>query len=88
MPTTGSMKEWICRGYGSPEVLALEDRPRPVPKDNEIPVRIHATTVSSGDVRIRTQKLPRGFGMIGRLVFGLRRPRQPLLRRNDGPALS
>lgn len=73
------MKAWIARGYGSPDVLALEERPKPEPKDNEVLVRICATTVSSADVRIRTMKLPRGFAIIGRLVFGLTRPRQPIL---------
>lgn len=76
---TPTMKAWICRDYGAPEVLALEDRPRPVPKDNEVLIRICATTVSSGDMRVRTMKLPRGFGLIGRLIFGIMRPRQPIL---------
>jgi len=73
------MKAWICRGYGGPEVLALEERPKPLPRDNEVLIRIRATTVSSGDVRVRTLKLPPGFGLIGRLVFGITRPRQPIL---------
>jgi NADPH:quinone reductase-like Zn-dependent oxidoreductase len=74
-----TMKAWICCGYGGPEVLALEDRPKPGPKDNDVLIRIRATTVSSGDVRVRTQKLPHGFGLIGRLVFGFFRPRQTIL---------
>jgi NADPH:quinone reductase-like Zn-dependent oxidoreductase len=73
------MQAWICRRYGGPEVLTLEERPTPVPKDGELLLRIHATTVSSADVRIRTQNLPRGFGLIGRLAFGLTRPRHPVL---------
>lgn len=73
------MKAWICRSYGGPDVLALDERPKPVPKDNEILIRVCATTVSSGDMRVRTLKLPRGFGLIGRLVFGMTRPRQPIL---------
>ena len=60
------MKAWIARGYGVPDVLALQERPKPVPKQNEILVRICATSVSSADVRIRTMKLPRGFAGIGR----------------------
>ena len=73
------MKAWICHGYGTPERLALEDRPIPVPGDDEILVRIRATTVSAGDVRVRTLKLPRGFGLIGRLALGIIGPRQPIL---------
>ena len=73
------MKAWVCRDYGSPDVLALEDRPKPVPGDNELLVRIVATTVSSGDVRVRKLDLPRGLGLIGRLALGIRRPRQPIL---------
>ncbi len=73
------MKAWICRNYGGPAVLALEDRPKPVPKDNELLIRICATTVASGDMRVRTLSMPRGFGAIARLVFGLTRPRQPIL---------
>lgn len=78
-PRTQLMKAWVCHGYGGPEVLALQDRPKPVPGDNEILVKIRATTVTSGDVRVRTLKLPRGFGLIGRLVLGITRPRQPIL---------
>lgn len=73
------MKAWICRNYGGPDVLALEERPRPEPKDGEVLIRVRATTVSSGDMRIRSLKLPRGFGPMGRLVFGFTRPRQPVL---------
>lgn len=73
------MKAWICKGYGGPEVLALEDRPVPVPGDDEVLVKIHATTVASGDVRVRAFKFPQGFGLIGRLVFGITRPRQPIM---------
>ncbi len=73
------MKVWTCRRYGGPEVLLMETQPRPVPKADEILVRLSATTVSSGDVRLRTQKMPRGFGLMGRLIFGIRGLRQPIL---------
>ena len=74
-----TMKAWICRKYGGPDVLALEDRPMPQPGDNDVLIRIRATTVSSGDVRVRTLKLPRGFNLIGRFVLGFTGPRQPIL---------
>lgn len=73
------MKAWVCRAYGGPEVLALEDRPRPVPGRGEVLVRIHATTVSSGDARVRALRLPRGFGPLGRPALGFLRPRRPIL---------
>jgi len=74
-----TMQAWICQGYGGPDRLALAERPKPQPKDHEVLIRIRATTVTSGDGRLRSQILPRGFGMLGRLIFGLRRPRQPIL---------
>src|SRR6185503_5275455 len=74
-----SMKAFICTKYGSPEVLELREVQKPVPKNDEILIKVHATTVSSGDWRVRSRELPRGFGLIGRLVLGLRRPRQPIL---------
>lgn len=73
------MKVWVCKGYGGPDVLALEERPRPVPRDSEILVRIHASTISSGDARVRGLNMPRGFGTIARLFVGFARPRQSIL---------
>lgn len=78
-PNTDLMKAWVCQGYGGPDVLALEDRPVPVPGPSDILVKVRATTVTSGDVRVRTLKLPRGFGLIGRLALGFTGPRQPIL---------
>ena len=74
-----TMQAWVCQRYGGPEVLALQTRPRPQPGDHEVLIRIHASTVASGDVRVRTLKLPRGFGLIGRLALGFTSPRQPVL---------
>jgi NADPH:quinone reductase-like Zn-dependent oxidoreductase len=73
------MKAWVCRRYGGPEVLDLADVPKPTPGDNEILVRIHATTVTSGDWRVRSLTVPNGFGPVARLVLGITRPRQPIL---------
>jgi NADPH:quinone reductase-like Zn-dependent oxidoreductase len=73
------MKAWVCRAYGDPDVLTLEDRPAPQPKGIEVLVRICATTVSAGDMRVRSLKLPRGFGLLGRLALGFTGPRQPVL---------
>ena len=73
------MKAWFARHYGGPEVLRLEEVPMPAPKRGEILVRVHATTVNSGDVRIRGCNFPPGMKFLGRLALGWNRPRQPIL---------
>jgi NADPH:quinone reductase-like Zn-dependent oxidoreductase len=69
----------MCERYGPPEVVRIVDVPPPTPRAHQLLVRVHATTVSSGDWRLRSLDLPRGFGPVARLAFGLRRPRQPIL---------
>jgi len=61
------MKAILCTKYGSPDGLQLKEIEKPVPKDNEVLIRIHATTVTSGDVILRKLPLPL------RLVFGLKK---------------
>lgn len=73
------MKAFTYTQYGPPDVLQLSDVPQPVPKDNEVLIKVHATTVTSGDWRVRSLNVPRGFGLMMRLVFGITRPRQPIL---------
>jgi NADPH:quinone reductase-like Zn-dependent oxidoreductase len=60
--------------YGPPEVLRLEDVERPVPKDDEVLVRIHATSVTRTDCGLRAAK-----PFFIRYFTGLRRPRQKIL---------
>src|SRR5690606_30405869 len=79
MTTPKTMLAAICTGYGGPEKVVVAERPVPVPKDNEVLVKIAATTVNSGDARIRGFNVPRGFGLIMRMVFGVKRPRSPVL---------
>lgn len=73
------MKAVLCSRYGPPEVLRLVDLPEPVPKDCELLIKVRATTVSTADWRIRSLTMPAGFGPFGRLAFGFRCPRQPIL---------
>ncbi len=73
------MKAIVCTQYGSPDVLRLQEVAKPTPKDNEVLIKIHATTVTSGDWRVRSLSVPIGFGIISRLVFGVLKPRQPIL---------
>ncbi len=73
------MKAVVYEKYGPPEVLQIREVEKPVPKDNEVLIKTHATTVTSGDWRVRSLNVPVGFGLITRLVFGITRPRQPIL---------
>lgn len=73
------MKAIVYDRYGPPEVLRIGEVPKPVPKDNEVLIKIRATTVTSGDWRLRSLNVPVGFKLISRLIFGIRRPKQPIL---------
>jgi NADPH:quinone reductase-like Zn-dependent oxidoreductase len=73
------MKAAVYTKYGPPEVVTVAEVPKPVPKAGEILVRIRATTVSTADWRARSLEMPPGFGMLGRLVFGLTGPRKTIL---------
>lgn len=73
------MRAILCDTYGPPEVLHLAEVPTPTPGPRAVRVKIHATTVSTGDVRVRGLSLPAGFAPVGRLMLGFRGPRQPIL---------
>jgi NADPH:quinone reductase-like Zn-dependent oxidoreductase len=73
------VKAAVYERYGPPEVVELKEVEKPVPKDDEVLIKIHATTVTTGDWRARSLEMPPGFGLMGRLFFGLSRPRQPIL---------
>jgi NADPH:quinone reductase-like Zn-dependent oxidoreductase len=73
------MKAIAYSHYGPPEVLKPVDLPKPEPKSGEILVRVRATTVTAADYRARSLDMPPGFGLVGRLVFGLCRPRRRVL---------
>lgn len=73
------MRAAECRDYGGPEQVVICRRPIPRPAAGQILVRVLASTVSTADTRIRSMTMPRGMGMIGRLVLGLRGPRRPVL---------
>jgi NADPH:quinone reductase-like Zn-dependent oxidoreductase len=72
------MKAALCRRYGPPENVRIEEVARPVPKADEVLIRIRATTVSSGDWRVRSLTVPKGMGFMVRGVFGVFKPRNPI----------
>lgn len=59
--------------------MHLVDRPTPVPRENEVLIRIHATTVSTADWRLRSLKTPKGFAFLLRLIMGFWGPRNGVL---------
>jgi NADPH:quinone reductase-like Zn-dependent oxidoreductase len=73
------MRAVACTGYGPPEVLQVTEVLKPVPKDDEVLVRIRATTVSAADCELRRFDFAPWIWVPLRLAFGIRRPRQPVL---------
>jgi len=73
------VKAIVCTRYGPPEVLSLEDVEKPAPIDNAVVVRVHATTVTAGDLEIRKFKFPLWLWLPARIGFGIRRPRSKIL---------
>jgi len=63
---------------GPPEVLQIVDVERPTPGDDEILVRVHATTVTAGDVNLRSFKHPTLFWLSMRVLYGRKRPRRAI----------
>lgn len=73
------MRAAVYHRFGGPEVVHVEEVPKPVPKTGEVLIRIRATTVSMADYRMRTRDLPKGLGFLGPLVLGVFEPRRPIL---------
>lgn len=73
------MKAALYVQYGLPEVLRLRTVPKPVPGDNDLLVRIVATSVTAGDARMRSFKVPRVQWIFARLYLGLIRPKRQIL---------
>jgi len=64
--------------YGPPNVLQIVEVPKPAPSDGEILIRVHATTVTIGDCRLRGFRFPRLFWFFMRMQHGVRRPGLPI----------
>jgi len=70
------MKAVVWTEYGPPESLQLREVEKPSPKENEVLVRIHATTVTAGDCEMRRLELPLFFSIPMRVYNGLRAPKR------------
>jgi NADPH:quinone reductase-like Zn-dependent oxidoreductase len=73
------MKAITCTAYGPPDVLKLQEVAKPRPKDNQVLVRIHATTVSRADCELRRFDFPGWVWLPVRLWFGVLKPRVRIL---------
>lgn len=80
------MKAIVYKEYGSPDVLQLEAVEKPTPKDNEVLIKVRATTVGYGDLLARNFKhsrsafnMPSAFWLPARIAFGYTKPKQPIL---------
>lgn len=67
------------RRYGASDVVEITEIDKPEPKDDEILVEVHASTVTTADWRLRASAFPRGMWLAGRLFAGLFRPRNKVL---------
>ena len=73
------MKAIVYEKYGPPEVLQLKEVEKPAPKDHEVLIKTHATTVHAGDLRMRSFTVPRSEWLFARLYLGLRKPKRAIL---------
>jgi len=72
------MKAAVCERYGPPEVVVIREVPKPVPADGEVLIEAFASTVNSGDARVRALRVPRGLRLPMRLKLGVTKPKQPV----------
>ncbi len=72
------MKAIVATKYGSPEVLECQEVAKPLPKDNEVLVKVYATTVTAGDSRVRSFTVPRSVWIPARLTLGLTKPKKSI----------
>jgi NADPH:quinone reductase-like Zn-dependent oxidoreductase len=73
------VKAVLCPAYGPPEVLVVREVQKPRPKDDQVLVKIHATTVTVADVRVRAFNVPKSFWIPARLALGITKPNNSIL---------
>src|SRR5687768_1337849 len=72
------MKAAVTRSYGPADVLETRDVPDPSIGSHEVLVRVHASLVTAGDVRLRTADFPSLSALPGRLMIGVFRPKHAI----------
>lgn len=72
----GGMKAILWTKYGPPSVLELGEVEKPVPKDNEVLIRVHAATVTLADCELRSLKVPTWLALPLRIYVGLGKPKR------------
>jgi len=72
------MKAIVATKYGQPDVLECREVAKPVPQDNEVLVKIYATTVTAGDSRSRSFNVPSSLWIPARLTLGLTKPKKSI----------
>ena len=81
------MKAVVFTEFGPPEVLQLKEVEKPVPKENEVLIKVHATLVAYGDLMVRNLSnvslsefhMPEPFWIMNRMVFGFGKPKITIL---------
>ena len=72
------MKAIVATQYGGPDVLQLKEVEKPTPRDNEILIKVQATTVTAGDRRMRSFDVPPLFWLPARITLGFTKPKYPI----------
>ncbi|HZX11154.1 MAG TPA: NAD(P)-dependent alcohol dehydrogenase [Acidobacteriota bacterium] len=73
------MRAVVYEKYGPPDVLELKEVEKPVHRDNEVLIKVYATTVHAGDLRMRRFDVPRSQWLFARIYLGLRKPKRAIL---------
>ena len=73
------MKAIVCTKFGPPDILQMQEVEKPIPKDNDVLIKVHATTVNVGDCRMRSFTVPPLFWLIGHMALGFRKPKKSIL---------